>query len=67
MITKDGALEDLNKIEAEAKTEEARVIVKVFKVIVKMLSTMRSNQLLTEKEKEVIQARKAEQRKTEEK
>jgi hypothetical protein len=62
MITKEGALDDLNKIEEEADSTVAKVIVKVAKVIVKVLATMRSNQLLTEKQKEDIQTAKKAQK-----
>jgi hypothetical protein len=63
MITVDGALKDLEAIEKEATDNGAKVVVKALKVVVKFLSTMRSNQLLTEEEKANIhkekEARKA--------
>jgi hypothetical protein len=51
MITVDGALKDLEVIEKEAGDTGAKAIVKALKVVVKFLSTMRSNQLLTDDEK----------------
>jgi len=57
MITIEGALKDLEAIEKEANDTGAKAVVKALKVVVKFLSTMRSNQLLTEEEK--INIRKA--------
>jgi hypothetical protein len=51
MITAEGADKDLTVIENETKDEGAKAIVKALKVVVKFLSTMRSNQLLTEADK----------------
>jgi len=51
MITVEGALKDLEDIEKGADGADAKAIVKAFKVVVKFLSTMRSNQLLTEADK----------------
>ena len=51
MITKEAAMEDLDKIEAEAKDDVSKMFVKVAKVIVKMMATIRSNQLLTDEDK----------------
>jgi hypothetical protein len=66
MITVEGALKDLEAIEKEANDTGARTVVKALKVVVKFLSTMRSNQLLTEVEKvNIRQAREV--RKTQEK
>jgi len=59
MITVDGALKDLEAIEKETSDSGARAIVKALKVVVKMLSTMRSNQLLSEDDKRRIAAEKA--------
>jgi hypothetical protein len=56
MITREAALDDLEKLEKEAKDDSGRLIVKVAKVLVKILSTIRSNQLLTEDEKMKIQS-----------
>lgn len=50
MITVDAALQDLEKIEASADSDGVKVV-KALKVVVKFLSTMRSNQLLTEADK----------------
>jgi len=60
MITVDGALKDLEAIEKEATDSGAKAVVKALKVIVKFLSTMRSNQLLTEADKVAIQKARAE-------
>ena len=54
MITVEDALKDLEAYEKEVTTVEAKVLIKVSKVLVKFLSTMRSNQLLTEEEKVAI-------------
>jgi hypothetical protein len=54
MITVEGALKDLEVIEKETTDTGAKAVVKALKVVVKFLSTMRSNQLLTEEEKVVI-------------
>jgi len=59
MITKEAALDDLEKKEAEVKDEVSKVIIYVAKVIVKMLSTIRSNQLLTDEEKVRIKEARA--------
>jgi hypothetical protein len=58
MITVEGALKDLEVIEKEGDAS-AKAIVKALKVVVKFLSTMRSNQLLTEEDKKAIKAAKA--------
>ena len=63
MITVDGALKDLEAIEKEATDAGAKSVVKALKVVVKFLSTMRSNQLLTDEEKVTI--RKARETRTE--
>ena len=54
MITVEGALKDLEAIEKEAGDSGSKAVVKALKVLVKFLSTMRPNQLLTEEEKVVI-------------
>lgn len=51
MITREAALDDLEKLEKEVSGEESKVIVKVAKILVKMLATIRSNQLLTDEDK----------------
>ena len=56
MITVEGALKDLEVIEKEAT--DSKAVVKAIKVLVKFLSTMRSNQLLTEQDKLVIKGSK---------
>lgn len=59
VITKEAALDDLEKLEAEAKDDVSKVIVRAFKVLVKVLSTIRSNQLLTDEEKVRIKEARA--------
>ena len=66
MITVEGALKDLEVIETEATDAGAKSVVKALKVVVKFLSTMRSNQLLTEEDKVRIKKAK-EERKPEQK
>jgi len=62
LITVEGALSDLEAIEKETDpkvTPDVKVI-RALKVVVKFLSTMRSNQLLTESDKVGIKKAKAE-------
>ena len=66
MITVEGALSDLDKLIVEADNGSKSVL-KGIKVLVKFLSTMRSNQLLTEDDKKRIAADKAKRPKKEEK
>ena len=56
VITVDGALKDLEAIEVSTVSDGVKVV-RALKVVVKFLSTMRSNQLLTEEEK--VNIRKA--------
>jgi len=68
MITVEGALSDLEVIEKETDDVGAKAIIKALKVMVKFLSTMRTNQLLTNEEKIAIgKARKERQAKEEKK
>jgi hypothetical protein len=60
MITIEAVNSDLDKIEKENSTISVKFIVAVVKVVMKFLSTMRSNQLLTEKDKVDIQSKKNE-------
>ena len=60
MITIEAVNSDLDKIEKENSTISVKFFVAVVKVVMKFLSTMRSNQLLTEKDKIDIQAKKNE-------
>jgi hypothetical protein len=53
MIKVEDALKDLEALEKDA-TVEGKVLIKIAKVLIKFLSTMRSNQLLTEEEKVAI-------------
>lgn len=59
MITVEDALKDLDAAELGASSE-GKVLIKVAKVLIKFLSTMRSNQLLTEEEKALISKAKKE-------
>lgn len=63
MITIEAVNSDLDKIEAENSTINVKFIVAVVKVIMKFLSTMRSNQLLTETDKTELKIRKNEAKK----
>ena len=53
MITVDAALKDLEKI--VANDDVSRAIKEVGRILIKFLSTMRSNQLLTDADKVKIQ------------
>jgi len=55
MITIEGALSDIEKIEKDATISSDVKVLRAFKVLLKFLSTMRSNQLLTDVEKTAIQ------------
>jgi len=65
MITREAALDDLQKLEKEATDKVSKVIIEVARVIIKMLATIRSNQLLTDADKVAIkkarEARKSKQ------
>ena len=68
MITKDAALEDLKKVEvAVDKLSVQMVIIRVTEILVKLLATIRSNQLLTEDEKKVIKAKQLADREAQQK
>lgn len=58
VITVEGALSDLDKLIAEAQGRPEVFILSGMKVMVKFLSTMRSNQLLTDEDKKAIKAKK---------
>jgi len=59
MITIEDAIKDLEAVEMSAVTDGIK-IVRALKVVVKFLSTMRSNQLLTDEAKVAIQKAKVE-------
>jgi len=64
MITREAALDDLQKLEKEATDASSKVIVKVAMIVIKLLATIRSNQLLTDADKIAIQkAREARKQK----
>ena len=67
MITREAALDDLKKYADEAQDDVSKTIIKVGVVLVKLLTTIRSNQLLTDADKVAIkqarEARKSEPRK----
>ena len=58
MITLEGALKELEAIEVEATDAGAKSIVKALRVLIEFLATIRSNQLLTEKKKTIIEKQK---------
>jgi hypothetical protein len=58
MITVEGGLKDLEAIEATTTDAGAKAIIQALKVMLKFLSTMRSNQLLTEEDKVRIKKEK---------
>ena len=62
MITVEGALTDLEVIEKDLTITSDVKIIRALKVVVKFLSTMRSNQLLTEQDKVGIRKAKAERK-----
>jgi len=59
MITLEAVLSDIEKIEKDDNMSEQKKLFAVVKVIMKFLSTMRSNQLLTEEDKKRIATDKA--------
>lgn len=59
MITREAALEDLEKMEKEATDEVSKTFVRVAKILVKVLATIRSNQLLTDTDKARIRETRA--------
>ena len=58
MITKEAALDDLKKIDVSAPV--GKVIVEVARILIKLLATIRSNQLLTDDEKKAIKKKREE-------
>jgi hypothetical protein len=62
MITVEGALKDLEAIEATATDSGAKSVVQALKVVVKFLSTIRSNQLLTDEDRVRIKKEKADRK-----
>lgn len=64
MITIEAVNSDLDKIAAENGSElTTKSVVAIVKVVMKFLSTMRSNQLLTETDKTELKIRKNEAKK----
>jgi len=63
MITIEAVLSDIDKIEADGALTDARKLIQVIKVAMKFLSTMRSNQLLTEEDKKELKSKKNELKK----
>ena len=64
MITIEAVNSDLDKIVTESGSElTTKSFVAVIKVVMKFLSTMRSNQLLTETDKTELKIRKNESKK----
>ena len=62
MITIEAVESDLDKIDKNEVMSDSQKLIAVVKVAMKFLSTMRSNQLLTEEDKKVLQARKNEKK-----
>lgn len=58
MITVEAALSDLDKMISETDDKNTKILVKGIKVLVKFLSTIRTNQLLSEDEKKQIRESK---------
>ena len=63
MITIDAVNSDLDKIAVENESISVKFVVAIVKVVMKFLSTMRSNQLLTEEDKKELKAKKNELKK----
>mgnify|MGYP001252625739 CR=1 FL=1 len=63
MITIEAVNSDIDKIEADSSLSDAQKLVRVIKVVMKFVSTMRSNQLLTEEDKKDLKKRKNEDKK----
>lgn len=62
MITVEGALKDLEAIEADTTITDTAKVLRACKVLIKFLSTIRSNQLLTDVDRVRIQKTKAERK-----
>lgn len=60
MITLEAALKDIDTIVAKTTDEGIKAVIETLRILTKFISTMRSNQLLTEKDKEEIRKSKAE-------
>ena len=63
MITIEAVNGDLDKIAAENPALSVKCEVAIVKVVMKFLSTMRSNQLLTEEDKKELKSKKNELKK----
>jgi len=63
MITIEAVNSDIDKISADDKLTETQKLIQIIKVIMKFVSTMRSNQLLTEEDKKELKKRKKEEKK----
>ncbi len=58
MITIEAVLSDIDKIESDASMSDTRKLIQVIKVVMKFMSTIRSNQLLTESDKQELKLKK---------
>ncbi len=58
MITIEAVLSDIDKIESDASMSDTRKLIQVIKVVMKFMSTIRSNQLLTESDKQELKLQK---------
>jgi len=66
MITKEAAMDDLKKLDSDAPV--GKILIAVAEILIKILTTIRSNQLLTDEEKvKIREARKERDAKKEQK
>jgi hypothetical protein len=63
MITIEAVNSDIDKISADDKLTDVQKLIQIIKVVMKFVSTMRSNQLLTEEDKKNLKLRKNEEKK----
>jgi hypothetical protein len=63
MITIEAVNTDIDKIESDTTLTDIQKLIRVIKVVMKFISTMRSNQLLTEEDKKSLKLRKKEEKK----
>ncbi len=63
MITIEAVISDIEKIEINEAISDTRKLIQIIKIVMKFISTMRSNQLLTEEDKKELNVRKNEAKK----
>jgi hypothetical protein len=56
MISKEDALVDLQKVETDARGDVAKILIGIAQILIKLLATIRSNQILCESDKIRIKA-----------